>query len=88
MEASFLDDTDAIELYFKALFDLSAIFSTERRSNFIKDLLGHGWSMKDVIYFEDKASKRTNYSSNAFVERRARAEGNGAFMNPTAIILG
>jgi len=86
-KVDFLDDTEQIILYFKALFDLSIVFDKKRRTDFIKDLKEHGWSQKNIIHFENKASLRTNYSSNAYVESQARVEGNGAFMNPTAHIM-
>jgi len=86
-DLNFMDDTDQIIRYFVALFDLSSVFSPSRKTNFLKELLAHGWSMENIVHFENSASLRTNYSKNSFVETQARVEGNGAFMNPTAVIL-
>lgn len=85
-ELDFLDDTEQIIRYFVALFDLSTIFSSQRKIDFVKDLKDHGWSMENIVHFENKASLRTNYCSNTYVESQARVEGCGAFMNPTAVI--
>ena len=82
-----LDDTDQIIRYFVALFDLSTIFSPSRKTDFFKQLKDHGWSMENIVHFENKASLRTNYSSNAYVETQARVEDCGAYMNPTTHIL-